>query len=224
MTFDERITAYRSRAAVALAQQHWSEAEQELQALVAISPNDATAWNNLGVALEHQQKNKEAVEAYARAAALASNNRLPASNLVREMQRYLGFAVALALVKIIDIGLRFVPMPDDARTVVTVIGVVLLAIGAFVYYQRQREQLPDETWRAYKSEMARTRRLRYGGIAFVFVGFLAFAIVFFILVQIPGLAPDGTVVLVAVAGLCWLIVARLLWAHVIAPRLGSGIH
>jgi tetratricopeptide (TPR) repeat protein len=224
MTFDERITAYRSRAAVALAQQRWSEAEQELQALVAISPNDATAWNNLGVALEHQQKNKQAVESYARAAALGSNNRLPAANLVREMQRYLGFAVAFALFKIIDIGLRFVPMPNDARTVVTVIAVVLLTLGAFVYYQRQREQLPDETWRAYKSEMARTRRLRYGGVAFVFAGFLAFAVVFFILVQIPGLAPDGTVVLVAVAGLCWLIVARLLWAYVIAPRLRSGIH
>jgi len=34
-----------------------------LQALVAIAPNDATAWNNLGVTLEHQHKNKEAVEA-----------------------------------------------------------------------------------------------------------------------------------------------------------------
>jgi len=28
---------------------------------------------------------------------------------------------------------------------------------------------------------------------------------------------------VIVAGLCWLIVARLLWAHVIAPRLQSRI-
>jgi tetratricopeptide (TPR) repeat protein len=221
MTFDERITTHRSRAAVALAHQRWSEAEQELQALVAISPNDATAWNNLGVALEHQDKNKEAVEAYARAAALAPDSRLPGGNLVRDMQRYLGFAAALALFKVIDIGLHFVPMPDDVRTIVTVIAVVLLALGALVYYQRQREQLPDETWRAYKSEMARTRRLRYGGIAFVFVGFLVFAALLFILVQIPGGAGDGTVVLVIVAGLCWLIVARLLWAHVIAPQLQS---
>jgi nitrate reductase gamma subunit len=114
-------------------------------------------------------------------------------------------------------------MPDDARTIVTVIAVVLLALGGLVYYQRQREKLPDETWRAYKSEMARTRRLRYGGIAFVFVGFLAFALLLFVLVQIPGGAGDGTVVLVIVAGLCWLIVARLLWAHVVAPRLQSRI-
>jgi len=27
------------------------------------------------------------------------------------------------------------------------------------------------------------------------------------------------IVLVIVAGLCWLIVARLVWAHVVAPRL-----
>ncbi len=206
---------------MALAQKRWAEAEQELHALIAISPNDATAWNNLGVALEHQHKNKEAVEAYARAAALAPNSRLTGGNLVRDMQRYLGFAAALALFKIIDIGMHFVPMPDDARTIVTVIAVVLLALGALVYYQRQREKLPDETWRAYKSEMARTRRLRYGGIAFVFVGFLVFAVVLFILVLIPGSAGDGTVVLVILAGLCWLIVARLLWAHVIAPRLQS---
>ena len=223
MTFDDRIATHRSGAAVALAHQRWSEAEQDLRALLAISPNDATAWNNLGVALEHQQKNKESVEAYARAAALAPTSRPASGNLVREMQRYLGFAAALALFKIIDIGLHFIPMPDDVRTIVTVIAVVLLALGALVYYQRQREQLPDETWRAYKSEMARTRRLRYGGIAFVFIGFLVFAVVLFILVLIPGSAGDGTVVLVILAGLCWLIVARLLWARVIAPLIQSRI-
>ena len=53
----------------------------------------------------------------------------------------------------------------------------------------------------------------------MFIGFLVFAIVLFILVLVPGGVGDGTVVLVIVAGLCWLIVARLLWAHVIAPRL-----
>jgi tetratricopeptide (TPR) repeat protein len=223
MTFDDRAAGYRSRAAIALAAQRWSEAEHELQALVAMSPNESTAWNNLGVALEHQQKNRLAVEAYARAAALSPDSRQPGRNLVREMQRYLGFAVALGLFKVVDIGLHFVPMSDDARTAVTVIAFALLALGALVYYQRQREQLPDDAWRAYKSELARTRRLRYGGIAFVFVGFLVFAVVFFILVLVPGGAGDATVVLVAVAGLCWLIVARLLWAHVVAPRLDDRI-
>jgi tetratricopeptide (TPR) repeat protein len=221
MTFEDRAAAYRTRAAVALANERWREAEEQLQALLAITPKDATAWNNLGVALEHQHKNKEAVEAYARAAALAPASPKAAGNLVRDMQRYLGFAAALALFKVIDIGMHFIPMPDDARTIVTVIAVVLLALGALVYYQRHREQLPDETWRAYKSEMARTRRLRYSGIAFVFIGFLAFAVVLFILALVPGGAGDSTVVLVIVAGLCWLIVARLLWAHVIAPRLQS---
>src|SRR5260370_27272431 len=200
MTFEDRAAFYRSRAAVALAHQHWGEAVEQLQALVAISPNDATAWNNLGVALEHQQKNREAVEAYARAAALSPDSRLPGGNLVREMQRYLGFAAALALFKVIDIGLHFVPMPDGVRTAATVIALILLTLGALVYYQRRREQLPDETWRAYKSEMARTRQLRYGGIAFVFIGFLVFAIVFFILVLVGGRESDGTVVLVAGGG------------------------
>ena len=139
------------------------------------------------------------------------------------MQRYLGFAAALALFKVIDIGFHFVPMPDEARTAATVIAVVLLALGALVYYQRQRERLAGEAWRAYKSELARTRQLRYGGIAFVFIGFLVFAVVLLVLVLLPGGARDSTVVLVIVAGLCWLIVARLLWAHVIAPRLQARI-
>src|SRR5712691_13334437 len=130
MTFDDRIATHRTRAAVALAHERWSEGEQDLQALLAIASNDATAWNNLGVALEHQRKNKQAVEAYARAAALAPNSRPASGNLVRDMQRYLGFAAALALFKVIDIGLHLVPMPDDARTIVTVIAVVLLALGA----------------------------------------------------------------------------------------------
>lgn len=223
MTFDDRAAAYRDSAAVALAHKRWAEAEQELQALVAISPNDAIAWNNLGVALEQQQKSKEAVEAYARAAALSPESRASGVNLIREMQRYLGFAVALALFKVIEVALHLLPMPESARTAATVIAFILLALGALVYYQRRREQLPDEAWHAYKSEMARTRQLRYGGIAFVFVGFLIFAVVFFILVQLPGIAGDGTVVLVAVAGLCWLIVARLVWAHVVAPRLQSRV-
>jgi hypothetical protein len=114
-------------------------------------------------------------------------------------------------------------MPTDARTVTSVFAFVALALGGLVYYQRRREQLPDDAWRAYKSEMARTRQLRYGGLAFVFFGFLGFAVVLFVLVQLPGGAGDGTVVLVIVAGLCWLSVARLLWAHVIAPRLQTRI-
>lgn len=223
MTFEDRIDGYHSRAAVALAHQSWGEAEQELRALVAISPNDATAWNNLGVALEHQRKTKEAVEAYARAAALSPTNRLPGGNLIREMQRYMGFGAALTLWWVIDMVLRLVPMPTDARTAGKVFAFVVLALGGLVYYQRRREQLPDDAWRAYESEMARTRQLRYGGLAFVFVGFLVFAIVFFILVQVGGRESDVTVVLVAVAGLCWLIVARLLWAHAIAPRLADRI-
>jgi len=222
MTFDDRAADYRSRAAVALAHQRWDDAALQLQALTAILPNDAIAWNNLGVALEHQHKNREAVEAYARATALSPDS-LPGRNLVREMQRYLGGAAALTLYWLIDIALRIIPMPEDARTATKVFAIVVLVLGALVYYQRRREQLPDEAWRAYKSELARTRRLRYGGLAFVFVGFLAFAVVFFILVQVGGRSSDGTVVLVAVAGLCWLIVARLLWAHAIAPRLEGRI-
>jgi tetratricopeptide (TPR) repeat protein len=223
MTFDDRAADYRSRAAVALAQQRWDDAEQQLQALIAISPNDPIAWNNFGVALEHLHRNREAVAAYARAAELAPDSHLAGGNLVREMQRYLGFAAAIALFKVVDIGLHFVPMPDSVRTAATVMASVLLALGSLVYYQRQREQLPDEAWRAYKSKLARTRRLRYGGIAFVFVGFLVFAVVFFVLVLVGGRSTDATVVLVAVAGLCWLIVARLLWAHAIAPRLQDRI-
>jgi tetratricopeptide (TPR) repeat protein len=223
MTFDDRIAAHRSRAAVALAHQHWAEAEQELRALLTLAPKDAIAWNNLGVALERQNKDRDAVEAYARATALAPNDRPQGNNLIREMQRYLGFAAALALVKVIDIGLHFVPMPDELRTAATIIAFVLLVLGAFGYYWRQRQQLPDEAWHAYKSEMARTRRVRYGGLAFVFVGFLVFAIVLFMLTAVPGGASDGTVVLVIVAGLCWLIVARLIWGHVVGPRLQSRI-
>ena len=188
-----------------------------------ITPNDATAWNNLGVALERQQHDKQAVEAYAHATALAPKGRPQGNNLIREMQSYLGFAAALGLFKVIDIGLHFVPLPDDVRTAATVIAVVLLILGASGYYWRQCQQLPDEAWHAYKSEMARTRRVRYGGLAFAFVGFLAFAIFLFALVQLGG-ASDGTVVLVILAGLCWLIGARLLWAHMISPRLQSRIH
>jgi hypothetical protein len=67
--------------------------------------------------------------------------------------------------------------------------------------------------------MVRTRRLRYGGLAFIFLGFLVFALLLVILVELPGGAGDGTVVLIIIGGLCWLIVSRILWARVIAPLL-----
>jgi tetratricopeptide (TPR) repeat protein len=94
MTFEDRAAFYRSRAAVALAHQHWGEAVEQLQALVAISPNDATAWNNLGVALEHQHKNKEAVEAYGRAAAERYFYKGGAAAADIAQRRYLGHLVA----------------------------------------------------------------------------------------------------------------------------------
>jgi hypothetical protein len=76
--------------------------------------------------------------------------------------------------------------------------------------------------------MARTRRLRYGGLAFVFVGFLVFAILLLVIVLLAGGAGDGTVALVILGGICWLILARILWRRVIAPRLerqteGEGV-
>lgn len=221
MTFADRASEHRKRAALALQGRRWSEAQHELEALLIIEPQDAIAWNNLGVTLEQQHKEREAMGAYAKAANLMPSSRLPASNLISGMQRYLGFAAAVVLFKVIEVLLHLAPLSDDARTILTVVAVGLLVLGAVVYYLRQRERLPEETWRAYKSEMSRTRQLRYGGIAFVFVGFLVFAVVLIALVLVPGTAGDGVVVLVIIAGLCWLIVARLLWQHVVGPFLAG---
>ena len=69
--------------------------------------------------------------------------------------------------------------------------------------------------------MSRTRQLRYGGVALVFIGFLVFAVVLFGLVLVPGTAGDGVVVLVILAGLYWLIVARHLWRHLVAPFIAT---
>lgn len=219
MTFDNRAFEHQARADLALRRKHWPEAQSELEALVAIAPDDPTAWNNLGVALEHQHKGREALEAYARSTALLPAGRLARRNLVNEMQRYLGFAAAIVLFKVIDILLQFLPLSSGEHTAAIAIALIPLALGSLVFYQRRRDRLSTETWHAYKSEMARTRRLRYGGLAFVFIGFLVFAILLFVLVELPGGVGDGTVVLVIVAGLCWLIVARLLWRHIISPQL-----
>lgn len=221
MTFDDRAAEHRSRAGLAFRRKQWSEAQSELEALLTITPDDAIAWNNLGVVLERHGKAREAVEAYARAAALAPRAGLPRRNLVNEMQRYLGFAAAIVLFRVIDLFLRFLPLPAEIRGAALVLSLVLLTLGALVYYQRRREQLPDETWRAYKSEMVRTRRLRYGGVAFVFVGFLVFAILLALIVLFSVGGADGAVVLIIIGGFCWLIAARILWRRVIAPRLES---
>lgn len=221
MTVDDRAAEHRSRANQAFRHRKWAQVQSELEALLTITPDDAIAWNNLGVALERQGKAREAVDAYAHAAALAPIGGLPRRNLVNEMQRYLGFAAAIVLFRIIDLLLQVLPLSPSVRGPTLVLSLVLLTLGALVYYQRRREMLPDETWRAYQSEMARTRRLRYGGLAFVFVGFLVFAFVVALIVLLPVGGGDGAVVLVIAGGLCWLIAARILWRRVIAARLES---
>ena len=219
MSLDDRASEHRARANLALEQKRWPEAQSELEDLLIITPDDPIAWNNLGVALEHQRKRREAVEAYARATALAPAGRLFRRNLVNEMQRYLGFAGALVMFEIIRVFLPLLPLSQGQRDAATTIALIVLALCAVVYYQRRREELPADTWHAYKSEMTRTRRLRYGGLAFVFVGFVVFATVLFVSVLFSGGAGDKTVALVILGGLCWFILARVLWRQVIAPRL-----
>lgn len=134
MTFNDRAADYRSHAAVALAHQRWDEAAMQLEGLTAISPNDPIAWNNLDVALEHQHKNREAVEAYARAAALSPDS-LPGRNLVREMQRYLGGAAAFHSL----LAHRHRPWFYSSTcgcTAVRVLAIVVLVLGALVAPRR----------------------------------------------------------------------------------------
>jgi len=219
MTFEDRVSEHRVRAAAALQQRRWADAQAELDALLGLMPDDAMAWNDLGIALERQHKQREAVEAYARAARLQPGRRLPARNLVRNMQSYLGFGVALFLFTVVDVTLRLLPISSTVRTTAAIVAFVFLAFGALLYYQRQRDHLPRDAWQAYKSELARTRMARYGGMAFVFLGFLLFVVVLFGLMVFPGRGGDGAVVLVVVAGFCWLIVARLLWRRIVGPRL-----
>jgi tetratricopeptide (TPR) repeat protein len=211
--------AYRDAAAEALHDKNWKAAQAALEKYLALLPNDPIAWNNLGVTLEKQHKSREAVEAFARASSLSAGGRLPGRNLVSEMQRYLGFAAVPVLFKLIELVVRLLPLPDDIRTALNIVALVGLIVGALAFYVRRRDDLPPEAWHAYKSELTRTRPLRYGGLAFVFGGFLIFAVVLFLLFLGPGPADDGTVVLVMLAGFCWLISAQLIWRRVVRPVL-----
>ena len=91
------------------------------------------------------------MEAHARAGALAPAGRLFRRNLVNEMQRYLVFAGALVIFEIIRLFLPLLPLLQGQRDAATTIALIVLALGAVVYYQQRREQLPAHTWRAYKS-------------------------------------------------------------------------
>jgi tetratricopeptide (TPR) repeat protein len=51
----------------------WAAAEREWQTVLKLAPDDARAWVNLGVALNHQDKSREAIDSWTRAAALDPN-------------------------------------------------------------------------------------------------------------------------------------------------------
>ncbi len=70
----------------------WSGAESEFQAALKISPDKAVAWNNLGLALSQQRKDREAITAYNKALALKKGTFAAAHYNLGQVLRALGDA------------------------------------------------------------------------------------------------------------------------------------
>ena len=71
----DQITAYNQFAIRAAQAQLWNEAVFRWNQVIDVDPENAKAYNNLGVAYEALGKIDEAVDAYQRATALEPNNK-----------------------------------------------------------------------------------------------------------------------------------------------------
>ncbi len=129
-----QVRAYYERASRFEQEGKWPEAEKAWRSALAVAPNDARAWTNLGVALKRQQKESEAVAAWKQALAIDAKLAGPNFNLGLTLVRSGNFAEAISPLRR---GLAAEPGHDGGRR-----ALALALIGTDQFQQATRELAP----------------------------------------------------------------------------------
>ncbi|MDQ6709355.1 MAG: tetratricopeptide repeat protein [Candidatus Dormibacteraeota bacterium] len=199
---------------IALQRRRWKEAEGHCREALRINPLSWVVMNNLGVALQGQRRQKEAVEAFENAAKLNPKADVVRRNLFTQTQSYIGIGV-IAILVIQGLRLGFVA---HANPVVLVAGLVILFIGAALFYLMRKRQLSPTVRRFYDLERKRERLYTIGYVLFWYGG-----IVLLLLAGFAGMIfSDGSwvaVALIVVTVPGWWYVGPRLWRHRVRPLL-----
>lgn len=114
---------------------NWAEAEKAWRTALSLDPNDARAWTNLGVALNRQNKDDEALAAWTRATALDPKLAGPHFNIGLNLVRQGNFDNAI---KPLRRALAIEPENDGARRA---LAVALVGVEKYPEATRELAQL-----------------------------------------------------------------------------------
>jgi tetratricopeptide (TPR) repeat protein len=142
---------------VALARRKWLDAEGHFEASLKLDPTSSAALNNLGVALERQGKQRDAIDRMHDAARTSPSDKLFRENLDKSVGRYVGGGLSMLFVGIWlargliqsvshNLGQSGGNAPGRATTLVVWFGVLsaLFLIGfAIVRYLQKRRRLGE---------------------------------------------------------------------------------
>lgn len=131
----EQVRAYYEAAGRFEKDGNWQQAEQTWRAVIELNSKDAKAWTNLGVALNRQEKTREAIEAWKQAIAIDPNLPGPHFNLGLTLVRNSDYAEAIGPLRQV---LRLEPNNDAARRA---LAIALIGKEAFPEASREIAQL-----------------------------------------------------------------------------------
>jgi len=154
---------YDLRGRIALRSHRYGEAEFNFREAIRLEPNNWALYNNLGVALRHQKREKDAVAAFELAVKANPRARLARRNLFAAISAYQvagGFIAAVVILRVLTSQAPRLQIPAMVADATFFGGVVLAAVGAWLWARHRRHTLGPLANRVYDSEWMRERSVK----------------------------------------------------------------
>jgi tetratricopeptide (TPR) repeat protein len=216
----ESAAAYELRGRVDLKRRRFIDAEAFFRYALTLHPNRVSSMNNLGVALQGQNRKKEAIAAFEAAWRANPRDSTASKNLFTATQAYVGAGGVVAFI----FWLHFWPLlahsaklPAEVEDFVFLGGIGLTIVGFWWFGFRRRRTLSPDVDRFYQKQLVRQRNLElvrglYKAGPYVVISLVLVAL---ILSDAPGI----WLVIGAVAMIAWAVIGPRLWRRFILPRL-----
>jgi Flp pilus assembly protein TadD len=151
---------YDLRGRIASARKRYVEAEMNIREALRLDPDNWGFNNNLGVALRHQKRDKEAIAAFEKAATANPNARLVRRNLFSSASAYTAGGGLIVFL----ISLRLLPdiasqLHQPLRVVVPLFygGVIVAVVGGWLWRRNRLRGLSPQVKRLYRQDWIRER-------------------------------------------------------------------
>ena len=154
---------YDLRGRIASSRKHYADAEVDFREALRLEPGNWALYNNLGVALRHLKRDKEAIEALAKAAAINPNARVVRRNLFGATTGYIaagGLAVVLLSLRALPAIASAFHVPLPVLSVIFYGSVAFALIARWLWGRRRLRQLSPQVARIYRQDWMRQRAVQ----------------------------------------------------------------